>query len=230
MRPLLGYSRTLIVTAVAAERESVLAGLGLGEQGSEALEEGAPVVVVAGGVGPAASAAVTSQYLTTAMHMGPAFDLVLSAGIAGGFAGRVEIGGLVVATESIAADLGAEAPDGFLSVDELGFGSSRIDADPQLLRTLRLALPEAVGGPVLTVSTVTGSARSKELVQKRHPDAVAEGMEGFGVASAARLWPGTAFGEIRTVSNAVGPRDRAAWRIPQALALLREVFGALAAR
>ncbi|MEU7868347.1 futalosine hydrolase [Dactylosporangium sp. NPDC049140] len=230
MRPLLGYSRTLIVTAVAAERESVLAGLGLGEQGPEALEEGAPVVVVAGGVGPAASAAATSQHLTTAMHMGPAFDLVLSAGIAGGFAGRVEIGGLVVATESIAADLGAEGPDGFLSVDELGFGSSRLDADPQLLRTLRLALPEAVGGPVLTVSTVTGSTQSKELVQKRHPDAVAEGMEGFGVASAARLWPGTAFGEIRTVSNAVGPRDRAAWRIPQALSVLREVFGALAAR
>ncbi|WP_433211374.1 futalosine hydrolase [Dactylosporangium sp. CS-047395] len=230
MRPFLGYSRTLIVTAVDAERESVLAGLGLEGQPTDALETGAPVVVAACGVGPAAAAAVTSQFLTTAMHLGPAFDLVLSAGIAGGFAGRVEIGGLVVATESIAADLGAESEDGYQSVDELGFGSSRCDADPALLRTLRQALPEAVGGPVLTVSTVTGSARSKEAVQKRHPDAVAEGMEGFGVGSAARLWPGTAFGEIRTVSNAVGPRDRGAWRIPQALASLREVFATLAAR
>jgi futalosine hydrolase len=188
------------------------------------------VVVAACGVGPAAAAAVTAQLVTIAMHDGLAFDVVISAGIAGGFAGRVEIGGLVVATESIAADLGAEGPDGFQSVDELGFGSSRCDADPALLRTLRQALPEAVGGPVLTVSTVTGTAQAKELVQKRHPDAVAEAMEGFGVATAARLWPGTAFGEIRTVSNAVGPRDRAAWRIPQALETLRGVFAALGSR
>ncbi|WP_433081086.1 futalosine hydrolase [Dactylosporangium sp. CA-052675] len=225
MRALLGYSRALVVTAVEAEREAVLGGLGLGSQGSEALEDGSPVVVVAGGVGPAASAAVTSQYLTTAAFMGPAFDLVLSAGIAGGFAGRVEIGGLVVATESIAADLGAEGPDGFLSVDELGFGSSRIDADSQLLRSLRMALPEAVGGPVLTVSTVTGAG--SEGLLKRFPDAVAEGMEGFGVGTAAKLWPGAAFGEIRTISNAVGPRDRAAWKIPQALGLLRQVFAVI---
>ncbi|MFI5913649.1 futalosine hydrolase [Dactylosporangium sp. NPDC051541] len=230
MRSFLGYSRALIVTAVEAERASVLGGLGLGEQGADALESGAPVVVVACGVGPAAAAAVTAQHLTIAMQEGAPFDVAVSAGIAGGFAGRVEIGGLVVATESIAADLGAEGPDGFQSVDELGFGTSRCDADPGLLRTLRQALPEAIGGPVLTVSTVTGTAHSKELVQKRHPDAVAEAMEGFGVASAARLWPATAFGEIRTVSNAVGPRDRAAWRIPQALATLQDAFGALVVR
>jgi futalosine hydrolase len=230
MRRLLGYERALIVTAVEAERAAVLDGLGLGGQAPDALEAGAPVVVTACGVGPAAAAAVTAQFMTFAMQQGAPFDVVVSAGIAGGFAGRVEIGGLVVATESVAADLGADGPEGFRSVDELGFGASRQDADPALLRVLRQALPEAVGGPVLTVSTVTGTARSKELVEKRHPDAVAEAMEGFGVATAARLWPATAFGEIRTVSNAVGPRDRAAWRIPQALSVLRETFATLGGR
>lgn len=230
MRPLLGYGRALIVTAVETERTTVLDGLGLAGQGPDALESGAPVVVTACGVGPASAAAVTSQFLALAMQDGAPFDVVLSAGIAGGFAGRVEIGGLVVATESVAADLGTEGPDGFRSVDELGFGASRHDADPALLRTLRQALPEAVGGPVLTVSTVTGTAASKERIEKRHPDAVAEAMEGFGVAAAARLWPATAFGEIRTISNAVGPRDRAAWRIPQALATLREAFATLGGR
>ncbi|EFH31385.1 menaquinone biosynthetic enzyme [Streptomyces pristinaespiralis ATCC 25486] len=34
--------------------------------------------------------------------------------------------------------------------------------------------------------------------------------------------------EIRAVSNAVGPRDRAAWRIGEALAALREAFQQLA--
>ncbi|MEV4515386.1 futalosine hydrolase [Dactylosporangium sp. NPDC049525] len=230
MRPFLGYDRALIVTAVEIERATVLAGLGIADPHPDDLETGAPVVVVAAGVGPAAAAAVTAQFTTTAVNDGRPFGVVLSAGIAGGFAGRVEIGGLVVATESIAADLGAAGPDGFESVDDLGFGTARHDADPALLRTLRQALPEAVGGPVLTVSTVTGTAESKEAVQKRHPDAVAEGMEGFGVATAARLWPGTAFGEIRAVSNAVGPRDRAAWRIPQALETLRDAFATLAGR
>jgi len=234
MRPFLGYSRALIVTAVEIERSTVLAGLGISagspEASAGALEDGAPIVVVAAGVGPAAAAAVTAQFTTMAMHEGAPFGVVLSAGIAGGFAGRVEIGGLVVATESIAADLGAAGPDGFQGVDELGFGVTRHDADPGLLRTLRQAFPEAVGGPVLTVSTVTGTAASKEAVQKRHPDAVAEAMEGFGVAVGARLWPGTAFGELRTISNAVGPRDRAAWRIPQALDTLREAFAAIASR
>jgi futalosine hydrolase len=35
--------------------------------------------------------------------------------------------------------------------------------------------------------------------------------------------------EIRTVSNAVGPRDRAAWRIGEALAALTTAFGKLPA-
>ena len=230
MSGLLGHERALVVTAVEAERAEVLAGLGIGEPGQDALEDGAGVVVVVCGVGAAAAAATTAQYLGLAAQLGAPFDLVLSAGIAGGFAGRVEIGGLVVGTEAVAADLGAETGDGFQSVDELGFGVNRYDADPRLLRELRQALPEAVGGPVLTVSTVTGTARSKELVEKRHPDAVAEAMEGFGVATAARVCGGVAFGELRTISNAVGPRDRAAWRIPQALATLREAFGALGER
>jgi futalosine hydrolase len=33
--------------------------------------------------------------------------------------------------------------------------------------------------------------------------------------------------EIRAISNPVGPRDRAAWRIPEALAALTEGFGKL---
>jgi len=234
MRPFLGYDRALIVTAVEIERTTVLAGLGIPADSpaasADALESGAPIVVVAAGVGPAAAAAVTAQFTTMAMNDGAPFGVVISAGIAGGFAGRVEIGGLVVATESIAADLGSAGPDGFQSVEDLGFGTSRHDADPALLRILRQALPEAVGGPVLTVSTVTGTAATKEAVEKRHPDAVAEAMEGFGVAVGTRLWPGTAFGELRTISNAVGPRDRAAWRITQALSTLREAFATIASR
>jgi futalosine hydrolase len=56
----------------------------------------------------------------------------------------------------------------------------------------------------------------------RHPAAVAEAMEGFGVAQAAAQ-AGVAFAEIRTIANVAGPRDRAAWRIGPALSALTEI-------
>jgi futalosine hydrolase len=135
----------------------------------------------------------------------------------------VEVGGLAVATEAIAADLGADSPDGFIGLDDLGFGTARRPA--VLAGELRAALPEAAAGPILSVSTVTGTAAGAKLLTARHPDAVAEGMEGFGVACAAGELP---FGEIRAISNVVGPRDRAAWRIAPALAALETAFRRLA--
>jgi len=53
-------------------------------------------------------------------------------------------------------------------------------------------------------------------------------MEGFGVASAARL-ADVAFVELRTISNLVGPRDREAWRLTEALAALETAAGSLPA-
>jgi futalosine hydrolase len=208
--------RLLVVTAVGAERDAVLAGSTM---------DG--LVVTAGGVGAAAAAATTARSLAMA---GPRFDAVLSAGIGGGFPGRVPVGGLAIADRSVAADLGADSPDGFLPLDRLGFGPTTIDADAALLATLRKALdkalPGAIVGPVLTVATVTGTAAGTGAILARHPDAVAEAMEGFGVATAA-VQAGVAFGELRAISNAVGPRDREAWRIRDALDALTEAFAAL---
>lgn len=85
----------------------------------------------------------------------------------------------------------------------------------------------APAGTVLTVSTVTGTAARAAELRARHPRALAEGMEGFGVAEAAAAH-GVPVLEIRAVSNPVGPRDRAAWRIGDALTALAEAFGKLA--
>ncbi|MFD7949420.1 futalosine hydrolase, partial [Streptomyces sp. NPDC059744] len=84
----------------------------------------------------------------------------------------------------------------------------------------------ALTGEVLTVSTVTGSAGRAAALRTAHPHAVAEAMEGFGVAEAAERLRVPVL-EIRAVSNAVGPRDRNAWRIGDALAALTEAFGKL---
>jgi futalosine hydrolase len=54
-------------------------------------------------------------------------------------------------------------------------------------------------------------------------------MEGFGVAEAAAAH-GVPAVEVRAVSNTVGPRDRAAWRIGEALDALRAAFEPLSTR
>src|SRR5205814_10210576 len=141
-----------------------------------------------------------------------AYRAVLCAGIGGGFAGRTPVGGTAIATASVAADLGADSPDGFLPLSDLGFGPTVRPADEDLRDALRGALPEAIVGPILTVHTVTGTATGAATIGARHPDAVAEGMEGFGVATAAAGAgvaglagvAGVAFAEVRTISNLVG--------------------------
>jgi futalosine hydrolase len=209
--------RILIATAVEAERDAVLRGLG----------DRPNVDVIAVGVGVASAAARTATVLAKAIIP---YHLVISAGIGGGFVGRADIGSLVVADLIVAADLGAETPDGFLSVDELGFGSARIAVsshwNSQLVDAMAVAQLNVLSGPILTVTTATGTAETTSALAKRIDGAAAEGMEGYGVAVAATLF-NLPIAEIRAISNAVGPRDRAAWRIGEALASLEAASTAI---
>jgi len=208
----------LVVTSVAAEREAVVAGL----------PPDAPVDVAVVGVGPAAAAAATSRLLALAEAGGTPYPRMVCVGIGGGFGDRVGLGGVVLGTRSVAADLGAASPAGFLSLDELGFGPTSTLPDPELFAALHAALPYAVPGAVLTVSTVTGTTDRAVELRKRYPDAAAEGMEGYGIACAASL-AGVGYAELRAISNAVGPRDRGAWKVGEALAGLTALAEPLAA-
>ncbi|WP_433943089.1 futalosine hydrolase [Paenibacillus sp. SN-8-1] len=211
------FRRVLIMTAVPAEQEAVQRGL-LGRPGAAAFD------VHLAGVGSAAAAASTARILATARE---GYDLVISAGIGGGFPGLAEIGTVVVASNITAADLGAETQEGFCSVDELGFGSSRIAVQAELVarwtHTLQVAGVPVQSGPIVTVTTATGTSATAEALAGRVPGACAEAMEGFGVAIAAEQ-AGLPVLEIRGISNAVGPRDRSAWRIGDALAALEAAF------
>lgn len=219
----------LVVTAVEAERDAVVRGLLKACPSEVCGEVEGPLrrvgryIVLAGGVGPAAAAASAAL----AIAGGPSFRYVISAGIGGGFFPIAPVGSVVIATDIIAADLGAETADGFASVDQLGFGSWRVAADRELAERFAEALRTAnepvaaAAGPVLTLSTVTGSAESAAELQARVPGAAAEAMEGYGVAIAAAM-QGIEALEIRAISNAVGPRDREAWRIGDALKALEK--------
>ncbi|MFC9620990.1 futalosine hydrolase [Streptomyces sp. NPDC056930] len=225
--------RVLVVTAVPAERDAVTRAFG--DVSEVAVREvpgarlhrvdapggcGVVVDVLAGGAGPAAAAAATAFGLAS----GP-YDLVVSAGIGGGFAPVSPVGSLVVARRIVAADLGAETPEGFVPVTALGFGRDWYLPPRSLVRDVAAATG-ALTGEILTVSTVTGSAERAAALLSAHPRAAAEAMEGFGVAEAAER-TGVPVLELRAVSNAVGPRDRDAWRIGDALAALTGAFGKL---
>ncbi|MFF9124525.1 futalosine hydrolase [Streptomyces sp. NPDC014889] len=228
--------RVLVATAVPVERDAVARAFAgpVREEPLPALPgaslrrvPGPPAVdVIAAGVGPALAAATTASVLTAAALGGAAYDLVVSAGIAGGFAPGAPVGSLVVADEITAADLGADTGEGFLPVTELGFGTVTHRPPEALVRAMAAAA-SARTGTVLTVSTVTGTAARADALRARHPGALAEAMEGFGVAEAAAAHRVPVL-EVRAVSNPVGPRDRAAWRIGDALTALTEGFGKLA--
>jgi futalosine hydrolase len=176
-------------------------------------ERRASVTLLVGGVTAAVAAAATAVALAR-----EPFDIVVSAGIGGVFPESGGLGDLLIAERIIAADLGADGPDGFHSVEELGFGTTVIDA--LALDGLKaIGGRDAVRGDLLTVSTGTGTAERAAWLRTRYPAAVGEAMEGYGVAVAAAQFA-LPVAEVRAASNLVGPRDRSAWRIGEALSTL----------
>lgn len=177
--------------------------------------------VVVSGVGVVAAALATARALAEQEAR-----LVISAGIGGAYpASGLRSGDLAVSAEIVQADLGAWDGERFLDFGELGL--SILPDSPHAGRFATWASAPEVArraeahlGPMLTLNSVTGSAQSAAALERRFPGALTEGMEGAGVAHAALL-AGVPVLEVRGVSNAVGPRDRASWRIPQALAATR---------
>jgi futalosine hydrolase len=228
----------LIVTAVEAERDAAIRKLGLaspvdvGGVGGVAIDT--PAGQVHGfhtGAGPVAAAVATANLLA----FGPAYELVISTGIAGGFPGRADIGDIVLADQVVAADQGVLTDEGFTTLRELGLGGNggyamgnapyhraRLASDAYRLR----------GGDILTLSCMTGTVARADELAARHPRAVAEAMEGYGVIEAGRRdFPRTdrtiAFAEIRAISNLIGRRDRSTWNIPLAFDALAEAIATL---
>ncbi|KEF35636.1 MULTISPECIES: futalosine hydrolase [Deinococcus] len=198
--------RVLIVVATAAEA-APLADL--------------PADVVVSGVGPVAAALATASALGRS-----GYDLAVSAGVGGAYPGSgLTPGDLAVSSRIVQADLGAWDGPTFLGLGALGLSVLPAGAHAGAFEVWKgaRALAARLGagyGPALTLSTVTGSREGAQALVARYPGALTEGMEGAGVAHAALL-AGVPALELRGVSNPVGPRDRAAWRLPAALAAVR---------
>jgi futalosine hydrolase len=182
--------------------------------------------VVVGGIGPV-NAALSTQ--SAILESRP--DLALSVGIAGAYPNSgLSIGDVCVSSEMVFAGLGAMDGATFLNLEAMGF--PLLERNPERVYNALKADARAETfaansgarlGPILTLETVTGSLEKALELEARVPGALAEGMEGAGVALAAsRLGVGSF--ELRGISNMVGPRDRSGWRIPLALEALGHVL------
>jgi futalosine hydrolase len=72
------------------------------------------------------------------------------------------------------------------------------------------------GPELLSVASASGSKAEAAARHARYPGAAGEEMEGYAVAVAAWLF-GVDLTIVRGFSNAAGDRDRAGWRLEEAL-------------
>jgi futalosine hydrolase len=223
----------LVVCAVEAERDAVVRNFGpsravtVGQFGGMAVDTPAgELQAFSVGVGPVAAALGAAALLTN----GPGYEMVASAGIAGGFRDRVAIGDVVLANLATYADLGVRVDGGFLSVRDLGIDqdSSLAFGDQRLIDRMSTAPITVLVGEVLTLSAMTGTDADADKLATRYPRALAEAMEGFAVIAATRDHDGNRYvAEIRAISNLIGRRDRSTWNIPLAFGALADAMSTL---
>ncbi|MCM2265695.1 MAG: futalosine hydrolase [Desulfuromonadales bacterium] len=188
---------------------------------------GQSVALQHSGVGKANAAATTALLLEKLQP-----EAVLCFGCAGAYlASGLKVGDLIVASEEIYGDEGAAAPDGFLDMRALGFPLAerdgerwfnRFPADQELLTLGHRLISEACAsgqrvarGPLVTVSTCSGTAAAGNLLARR-TDGLGENMEGAAVAHLCARY-GVPFFEVRGISNLVEDRDLSRWDLPAAV-------------
>jgi len=235
--------RILLVAATAAEIGPLMAELRRtgdgGPRTTRYVGRGHDVDVLVSGVGMVATATWCAQALSR-----DRYDLALNLGVCGAFDRTLSLGSVVhvvsdrfselgaeegSAADGSAADGGAEDGAAFLTVQQLGLlgddeppfaGGRLVNQSPPagaVLNNLR-----AVDG--ITVNTVHGREQSIACVTERFSPQV-ESMEGAAFMYAC-LVHGQPFAQVRAVSNFVERRNRAAWKLAEAI----EQLGATALR
>ncbi|MEO8260709.1 MAG: futalosine hydrolase [Acidobacteriota bacterium] len=211
--------RILVVAATAMEIAPLVARLRHRSAGSLRVKSYAhaahDIDVLITGVGMVATAAWCSHVLAS-----PRYDLALNLGLCGSFDRALEPGTVVHVRSDRLAELGAEDDDAFLTVqqlqllgdDEFPFTGGQLvnPAPPDNAAIGRLPDVESI-----TVNTVHGNPRSIADVARRFKPQV-ESMEGAAFMYACMI-RGLVHAQVRSVSNFVEKRNRAAWKIGDAI-------------
>jgi len=169
------------------------------------------------GVGTVNAAYSLTRFLTV-----NEVGLVLVCGVGGAYPGSSLETGIVVCAESETyGDLGADSPEGFLDMRSLGFPviEGAGGSEPLYNRLPLDVFPVERRAPFVTCATCTGTDAVARSLALRTGGAV-ESMEGAAIVHVARLM-NVKVAEVRGISNAVGNRDRAQWRLHEAAAAAR---------
>ena len=143
-------------------------------------------------------------------------SLVINVGLAGSFKEEISPGQVVEVYKDCLADLGSEEQDGSITSvyqlnlenkDQFPFSDGWLINDKSKIST---GLNKVSS---LSVNMVSGS---KSTIDKRTGLADLETMEGFGLAYACKCLD-IPYIQIRGVSNYVEPRNRANWKIHEAV-------------
>jgi futalosine hydrolase len=219
--------RVLVVAATLAEVSPFVAGLRhIADTGSNVTRYqsgGHDIDVLISGVGMVATSSWCSRVLSAER-----FDVALNLGVCGSFRAALAPGTVVHVVSDRLAELGAEDGDSFLTIQQMGLlgddefpftGGRLVNNSPPAIASL--ASLRRVDG--ITVNTVHGHPGSIARVNDRfNPDV--ETMEGAAFMYAC-LIHGVPFAQVRAVSNIVERRNRAAWKLDDAIAALSSAAG-----
>lgn len=141
------------------------------------------------------------------------YDLVINAGIAGSFNKKLELGTVVNVIEDTFSELGAEDGDEFLPIDKLELGNLVVKNNNAWQHASLNSLPHVTG---ITVNTVHGNEASIEKIRLRLPMVEVESMEGAAFLQACNREEVSCI-QLRSISNYVERRNKAAWNMPLAI-------------
>lgn len=168
------------------------------------------------GIGPVSTVYAIMNYL--AVNDKP--DLLINIGIAGSYNENLPLGTVVVPVTDSFADLGVCDSKGFIPVSRAGIETADDEYTPSgTFYASRDIVKKLVSGfiPVkaVTLSASTGSAEGRDAIRSEY-DPDIESMEGAAAYYVCNKQEIPCIG-IRSVSNMVGPRDKALWNINLAL-------------
>lgn len=143
-------------------------------------------------------------------------------GIAGSLSNAAQVGEAYMFDEVVCYGVGVGSGSDFQSANSLGWPQWN---DPNIGDSLPAVASKNHTAPGKLVTTCSASANSIEADLKRamYPQAVAEDMEAFSVATACRL-AGIGFSCIRGISNIAGQRDKSVWQISAAMKSATELY------
>jgi len=161
---------------------------------------------------------VSTTYNSTTKLIGKKYGFIIQAGIAGTFSNDLLLGETVLVKQDAFGDIGMEEKGNFTTVFDAGFASK--DEFPftdgwlvnsnKLLTTSLLKKVSAI-----TVNKVSDSLlQRQQAIQYFEPQA--ESMEGAAFHYVCLLQK-LNFIQLRSISNAVGDRDKSRWRIKDAI-------------